>query len=334
MQLSDRNSRMLLVITIIGVLSIIYRNINNLANNKLANSLYIYRNCPLGGQHFIVLGFLTALIYLIMIGILYCTAETHNFVRVNIIADEVRTIIENFTENIYKFFLVSFQVLLFIVLEVMAVGILLSKPSGINKVIGYMMVIFLLIFFVFYCCYGLRKFFKDTKETFENIIGIIILYIFIGGIILSLFTSTIGNGLTKTCEIEFSDRNNVSMQVTLLNRKPSNMKLIVIGDKDEKRKEVSIDTKELDCTGLVVLSVDGEDNKVLDAKQDDVSGMYSETKQEYTMEKNLEEYLMEGENTVIFYFTIDKRIYKIVNKINKSDKKFEIKKKAFKFKLK
>ncbi|NRR20987.1 hypothetical protein [Brevibacillus sp. MS2.2] len=313
----DRNSRLLLVISSIGVTFYLFKLLLDYLS-KSYQSLYINdtRGFILGGEHILFPLILSSISFLLWHAFSYCVSEFTNFGNFEKVG--IRLEYEEKADKNFRS-IVGMLVTHFLLTLTATVLILIYQDS----VILCMVLIGALIL----TSYLTHKYWLSIYQTFFNRflpnqnLFINIIFPWIG---LALSFIIIGLG---TYDISVKGKSVIKFSATEVsmyfeNKMPNTINVFVIDKNNKVVIEKSISKDDFVTTFLEISEGKENETNLVNIEESKRKFLYAKSKYEYNNKLDITEYLSEGTNHIVITFEIKSALrsskhYKIVNQLNK-----------------
>jgi hypothetical protein len=340
MSLSDRNSRLVLVITLLGTLTFLITKVFSFVKN-IYSSVYIGDVFPIGVDHIFSHALFSNLLVVFFIAILYCYFEAQTYCnypegKLNKYIQKANLFYHRLLTSIKVCFIITF---LFFFL-------MIQFPI-INRVtvifFGTVVICMIIIISLSYIKWGkypfLDKLFSKVKRIMKASTELeIIYYWFLSLVSLSLIIALLGlqSNLNANIAVEFSSKTG-EMEITYTDTTTDMMPKEVTYKINGKEKKI----KESDFMKAGSSIVSSENRKMLFNEKNITKQLYNGTNVLYRANVDLMKQLNEGRNDIEISFVVNdlvrendrKKKYTIWNSIIKKGDSLEITKEKFSLKV-
>ncbi|GGI18492.1 hypothetical protein [Gottfriedia solisilvae] len=339
MSLSDRNSRLVLVITLISVLIFLIKKTFSLVMSDYSH-VYTGDAYPIGLDHLFSSALISNLIVVLILAIVYCYFEAQTYCHY---PEGTLNNYINKANSCYKQLITSIKIC-FIITSIFFF-LMISFPVINRSIVKIVVAVLIFIVVVISLSFTnwkiplIYKLLKAIKRYIKASLNLTIIYYwFLALITLFAIVSILGikSNLDTNVNIEFLEKTS-EMHITYTD-KTTDMFPVEISYKVNGKKQMIKDSDALIAGSKLELS---EKRKFLLKDYKIKKEMYSDAKVLYTYKIDLKKQLREGKNDIEINFVINdfindyegKRKYTIWNSIIKNDEKVEITEKKFKFKI-
>lgn len=320
--ISERNSRLLLIITSIGIVLFLFKLLS-MVLEEVYQKLYITKVFPfglgLGPEHIILPMLLSSTLIIIFFGIKYCYSEYINFANINI--KSIRTDYQNKADTNYKQMLGILQLLFLLSVSITTLTILFFQSYKL-----FVLITILLLFTIVIRNKDVRSWYKRNKSIyfptkdsllFESLafwFGLSCLFFILG-------FSFIDTHLKPSVEIRFNTvKKEVPMQIKFANQLPDKITLLILNKNSKK----TITLKENDFLDSFVESTEPIEKaeKVDISTKTDIKLIFNQSYYDYITTKEIGNFLKDGTNYIVInfksnpYSLINEKNYRIVNRID------------------